>query len=114
MDIGQQEFYGNRLQDNKSPRVIASGATATLSVSDQVVLAAIPASASLTITLPPVLQARGKVYYIRCNLDSGGTSILVVGKGGVDYAATAITATTGFVAVMSTGDSWIELDFSAT
>ncbi len=112
-DIAQQDFYGNRLQDNKTPTV-ATGAAFQMSVADQIVLAAIPASGDLIVTLPPVLQARGKIYHIRCDADAGSGSVDVVGVGAVDYAAADITAIGGFVTAYSTGDMWVEIDSSAT
>lgn len=113
MDTQSQDFFGSRLQDNKTPTV-ATGAAYQMTVADQVVLAEIPASGDLIVTLPPVLQARGRLYHIRCDSDLGAGSVDVVGVGAVDYAAADITAAGGYVTVVSTGDMWVEVNSSAT
>ncbi len=108
----RQNLFGGRLQDSPDVKVVL--ATSTLADNDTRVLATIPASGSITITLPPPGANVGKVYHIRCDVDAGGTSVIVVhAESAVDLSFT-ITATTGFVTVMSVGDMYITLDSSAT
>lgn len=111
-DMGPASFFGSRLQDNKIPKLVI--AAISLGVMDQLVHATIPASGTYVITLPPVMAAIGKVYHVRVTATAGGTSVTVEGKGAVNYVSTAITAVTGFVTVMSVGEMYVEIDFSAT
>lgn len=108
----KKDVFGARLQDSPNVKVVI--ATSELEAHEQLVLATIPASGSITITLPPPGANVGKVYHIRCDVDAGGTSVIVADTRGAVAFSKAITATTGYVTAMSTGDMYVSLDFSAT
>jgi hypothetical protein len=88
-------------------RMVFPTASTTLKVGQNYVQ--IAGDASLTITLPPVLEAMGEIVFIR-TVTSGGKTITVQDQDDtVDDYSQDIEDTGDYVLLFSTGDRWIEL-----
>jgi hypothetical protein len=94
-------------------KVLVSSATVTtysMSVLDQVVLVSTSSGNNITITLPSVLAARGRIYTFRL-IASASTETLTVQDLNDDAAFTSLNTTTAAdtLVLYSDGFKWLEL-----
>jgi len=96
--MGMQTMYPNPKEQRQAENqtVVSKTASATLQIHETVVKGTIPATGSITLTLPPVDAAKNLEFFIWCGTDSGGTSIIIQdqddGAVGSDFYAQLFNA----------------------
>lgn len=108
---GVRSLSQRRVASNQTVKQVT--AATTLAAQDTLVYATIPAASSYTITLPPLAECVGEIFFIFVKATSGGTSVIVNDQGDGIQAYTpagTYTAVGDFTIIMNVGGlCWIEL-----
>jgi hypothetical protein len=104
---------------SRQPKVVTD--TVTLTADETVVAVTVPQSGSKTVNLPPIAQAVGRFFFVYCNVDLGGTGVVVQDQddaivSGLNYvtAGNGLTAKGDFVLLFCTPTHYVELKEQTT
>ena len=115
IERGQTQLEG--MQVMESDVSVAKIADATLEVYEQVIYCNNTA-ASFTITLPPIMEAAGRLYSIKLITDSGVNTVTIADQSdSYDFAESGdliLTAATDFILLYSDGFKWYTLSIQET